>query len=197
MSNGIPLAEALARYRADADLGPLPKLADIDALLNAYHPDHLRDSVVKLTVGANAGDACQHELAAYLQAEAFIDEADLAGTPVTDVDVLVIGGGGAGCAAALAAAENGARVLLATKLRLGDSNTVMAEGGIQAAIEPDDSIQRHIQDTLRGGHHAADPALVSAMAGDGPDVLRWLINQGMQFEQTPSGDLHTRRAGGM
>jgi succinate dehydrogenase / fumarate reductase flavoprotein subunit/L-aspartate oxidase len=197
MSNGIPLSEALARYRADAELGPLPDLADVDALLNAYHPDHLRDSVVKLTVGANAGDSCQRELAGLLQAEAFIDEADLAGTPVADVDVLVIGGGGAGCAAALAAAENGARVLLATKLRLGDSNTVMAEGGIQAAIEPDDSIQRHVQDTLRGGHHAGNPALVSAMAGDGPEVLRWLIDQGMQFEQTPSGDLHTRRAGGM
>ena len=197
MSNGIPLAEALARYRVDADLGPLPELTDIDALLNAYHPDHLRGSVVKLAVGANVGDSCQRELAGLLQAEAFIDEADLAGAPVTDIDVLVIGGGGAGCAAALAAAENGARVLLATKLRLGDSNTVMAEGGIQAAIEPDDSIQQHIQDTLRGGHHAGDPALVSALAGDGPEVLHWLINLGMQFDQTPSGDLHTRRAGGM
>jgi succinate dehydrogenase / fumarate reductase flavoprotein subunit/L-aspartate oxidase len=197
MSNGISLAEAIARYRPDTDLEPLPELIDTDTLLNAYHPDHLRDSVIKLTVGANAGDSCQRELARLLQAEAFIDEADLAGTPVTDIDVLVIGGGGAGCAAALAAAEKGARVLLTTKLRLGDSNTVMAEGGIQAAIEPDDSIQRHIQDTLRGGHHAGDPELVSAMAGDGPEVLRWLIRQGMQFEQTPSGDLHTRRAGGM
>jgi len=197
MSNGIPLAEALARYRADTDLAPPPALTDIDALLHAYHPDHLRDSVTKLAVGANAGDNCQRELAELLQAEAFIDEADLAGAPVTDIDVLVIGGGGAGCAAALAAAENGARVLLATKLRLGDSNTVMAEGGIQAAIEPDDSIQRHIQDTLRGGHHLGDPALVAALAGDGPEVLHWLINQGMQLDQTPSGDLHTRRAGGM
>ena len=197
MTANIPLAEALARYRPDADLGPLPELTGIDALLNTYHPDHLQGSVVKLTVGANAGDDCQRGLAELLQTEAFIDEADLAGTPVTDIDVLVIGGGGAGCAAALAAAENGARVLLATKLRLGDSNTVMAEGGIQAAIEPDDSIQRHIQDTLRGGHHAGNPALVAAMAGDGPEVLRWLIDQGMQFEQTPSGDLHTRRAGGM
>lgn len=197
MSKGIPLAEALARYRPDAEIGPLPELTGVDALLNTHHPDNLRGSLVKLAVGANAGDSCQRELAGLLQAEAFIDEADLAGTPVTDVDVLVIGGGGAGCAAALAAAENGARVLLATKLRLGDSNTVMAEGGIQAAIEPDDSIQRHIQDTLRGGHHAGDPALVATLAGDGPEVLHWLISQGMQFEQTPSGDLHTRRAGGM
>lgn len=197
MNKGIPLAEALARYRADADLGLPPVLGDIDALLKAYHPDHMSDSVVKLAVGANAGDSCQRELAELLQAEAFIDEADLAGAPVTDIDVLVIGGGGAGCAAALAAAENGARVLLATKLRLGDSNTVMAEGGIQAAIEPDDSVQRHIQDTLRGGHNVGDPALVSALAGDGPEVLHWLINQGMQLDQTSSGDLHTRRAGGM
>ncbi len=195
--NNIPLAEARAIYRVDAPLGALPVMPDIGALLNAYHPDHRRGSVVKLAVGANAGDRCQRELANFLQAEAFIDEADLAGTPVTDIDVLVIGGGGAGCAAALAAAENGASVLLATKLRLGDSNTVMAEGGIQAAIEPEDSVQRHIQDTLRGGHHAGSPELVSVLAEEGPEVLRWLIRQGMQFDQTASGDLHTRRAGGM
>lgn len=194
---GIPFAQARAAYRPDADLGPLPELRDPDALLTACHPDHLRGSIVKLTVGANAGDSCQRELAELLQAEAFIDEADLAGTPVTDCDVLVIGGGGAGCAAALAAAERGARVLLATKLRLGDSNTVMAEGGLQAAIEPDDTPQRHVQDTLRGGHHAADPALVAALVADGPDVVRWLIRQGMQFDQTPAGDLATRKAGGM
>jgi L-aspartate oxidase len=196
-NRGLPLAEALAVYRPDVELAPLPPLANPDALLSTHHPDHLRDSIAKLAVGANAGDACQHELAALLQAEAYIDEADLAGTPVTDCDVLVIGGGGAGCAAALAAAEHGARVLMATKLRLGDSNTVMAEGGIQAAIEPDDSLQRHIQDTLRGGHHAGDPALVAAMVEDGPDVIRWLIRQGMQFDQCDGGNLQTRRAGGM
>ncbi|MFA6020079.1 MAG: FAD-dependent oxidoreductase [Rhodospirillales bacterium] len=196
MADGISLKEALARYRPDAEAGPLPAPADIDSLLAEFHPDHFRGSVVKLSVGVNSGDSCQRDLANLLQTEAVLDEADLAGVPVTDVDVLVIGGGGAGCAAALTAAEKGARVLLATKLRLGDSNTVMAEGGIQAAIEPDDSVQKHIQDTLRGGHHAGDPSLVASMAEDGPDVLRWLINLGMQFELTDSGDLRTRRAGG-
>ena len=197
MSGGIAYAEALAAYHPERHIpaaGPPP---DSDALLNAYHPDHLRGSVVTLTVGVNAGDSCQRDLAAQLEADAIIDEADLAGVPVTDVDVLVIGGGGAGCAAAMTAASQGARVLLATKLRLGDSNTVMAEGGIQASIEPDDSVQRHIRDTLRGGHHAGDPALVASMAGDAPEVLRWLIELGMQFELTPGGDLQTRRAGGM
>ncbi len=197
MNKGIPLQEALAAYRPDSDPGQVPPMTDADSLLSEFHPDHLRGSVVKLSVGVNSGDSCQRDLASLLQTEAFIDEADLAGVPVIDADVLVIGGGGAGCAAALMAAEQGAKVLLATKLRLGDSNTVMAEGGIQAAIEPDDSIQKHIQDTLRGGHHAGNPSLVASMAEDGPDVLRWLINLGMQFELTPSGDLQTRRAGGM
>ncbi|MDZ4201249.1 MAG: FAD-binding protein [Gallionella sp.] len=197
MKRGLSLQAALAAYRPDTELAPLPELNDPDTLLNEHHPDHLRGSMTKLTIGPNAGADCQRELADLLQAEAFIDEADLAGAQVTDTDVLVIGGGGAGCAAALAAAESGARVLLATKLRLGDSNTVMAEGGIQAAIEPDDSAQQHMQDTLRAGHHAGDPALVAAMVGDGPEVIRWLIHQGMQFDQTASGDLRTRRAGGM
>lgn len=196
MKRGLSLQAALAAYRPDADLEPPPALIDPDALLNAYHPDHLRDSVAALEVGPNAGAQCQRELADLLQAEAVIDEVDLAGVPVTDTDVLIIGGGGAGCAAALAAAGHGARVLLATKMRLGDSNTVMAEGGIQAAIEPDDSAQKHMQDTLRAGHHAGDPALVAAMVSDGPDVIRWLIRQGMQFDQIANGDLHTRRAGG-
>ncbi len=196
MTCSLSYQEALAAYRAGADPGPLPEPMDPDRLLSAYHPDYLPGSMTTLAVGPNAGEQCQRELAELLQAEACIDEVDLAGVPVADTDVLVIGGGGAGCAAALAAAEKGARVLLATKLRLGDSNTVMAEGGIQAAIEPGDSAQKHMQDTLRAGHHAGDPALVAALVGDGPDVIRWLIRQGMQFDQTSTGDLHTRPAGG-
>jgi succinate dehydrogenase / fumarate reductase flavoprotein subunit/L-aspartate oxidase len=67
--------------------------------------------------------------------------------------VLVIGGGGAGAAAALTAARSGADVMLASKLRLGDSNTVMAEGGIQAALAASDSPQQHYDDAMRGGHN--------------------------------------------
>ncbi|MDP2751364.1 MAG: FAD-binding protein [Rhodocyclaceae bacterium] len=197
MNNGTSFGEALAAYRPDATMETLSALVDPDALLAAYHPDFFSEAAGHLVIGANAGESCQRELMNLLQAEAIIDEADLAGTPVTESDVLVIGGGGAACAAALAAAGRGARVVMAAKLRLGDSNTVMAEGGIQAAIEPDDTAERHVQDTLRGGHEAGDPALVAAMADDAPEVIRWLIRQGMQFDQTDSGDLATRRAGGM
>ncbi len=66
-----------------------------------------------------------------------LDRTDLA------ADVLVIGGGGAGCAAALEAQNTGASVLLITKLRVGDANTMMAEGGIQAADKPNDSPAIH------------------------------------------------------
>jgi succinate dehydrogenase / fumarate reductase flavoprotein subunit/L-aspartate oxidase len=84
--------------------------------------------------------------------------------------------------AALTAARDGARVILATKLRMGDGNTVMAEGGIQAAVGQDDSLQRHFDDTLRAGHFRADRKLVAAMVGDGPGTIRWLIDQGMDFD---------------
>jgi succinate dehydrogenase / fumarate reductase flavoprotein subunit/L-aspartate oxidase len=115
--------------------------------------------------------------------------------------VVIVGSGGAGCAAALSAAESGARVVLVTKLRLGDSNTVMAEGGIQACIGPDDTPQLHYEDTLRGGHFRADRKLVAQMVMDGPDVIRWLIQQGMQFDQEPGsqlmgGNLLLKRPGG-
>ena len=60
-----------------------------------------------------------------------------------DVDVLVIGGGGAGASAAIEAHEAGADVMIVTKLRIGDANTMMAEGGIQAADKENDSPVQH------------------------------------------------------
>jgi succinate dehydrogenase / fumarate reductase flavoprotein subunit/L-aspartate oxidase len=115
-------------------------------------------------------------------------------------DVLIIGGGGGGCAAALTAAKQGARVILATKLRLGDSNTVMAEGGIQAAVGEDDSPQLHFEDTLRAGHFCGEPELVAQMVMDGPDVIRWLIQLGVMFDleegRPMGGNLLRKKPGG-
>ena len=79
-------------------------------------------------------------------------------------------------------------MLLATKLRMGDGNTMMAEGGIQAAVGAEDSLQRHFEDTLRAGHFAASRELVAAMVADGPDAIRWLIRQGMAFDLAPGED---------
>ena len=66
--------------------------------------------------------------------------------PDYDVDVLVIGGGGSGASAAIEAHEAGANVMIVTKLRIGDANTMMAEGGIQAADKENDSPAQHYLD---------------------------------------------------
>jgi succinate dehydrogenase / fumarate reductase flavoprotein subunit/L-aspartate oxidase len=200
MTNAIPYDNARQRYRP----GMAPTLrADkpsIDELLKGYHPDHGPNARVSLAVGVNRGEPCQPDLARQLQANALIDDVDLAGAQLVMTDVLVVGGGGAGCAAALTAAKHGAQVILAGKLRLGDSNTVMAEGGIQAAVGEDDSPQRHFEDTMRAGHFCSDPALVAQMVMDGPDVIRWLIQLGMMFDlesdRPIGGNLARKKAGG-
>lgn len=196
MLKGIPREEALRLYKEKRDNVALPAEVDVPELLKAYHPDHDESSMDLLKVGVNSGDRCHKQLLKLLQSDAVIDEAHLAGASVFETDVLVIGGGGAGCAAALVAAEKGARVILATKLRLGDSNTVMAEGGIQASVEKNDTPQMHYDDTIRGGHNCADKKLVKKLVMDAPDVIRWLIRQGMNFDENQFGDLVTRRAGG-
>lgn len=200
MPAGIPYDEARRRYQVGAQPRMRADDTPVAELLRSWHPDHGANARVPLAVGVNRGDACQPELARHLQANALIDDADIAGAQLTRTDVLVIGGGGGGCAAALTAAAAGARVVLATKLRLGDSNTVMAEGGIQAAIGEDDSPQRHFEDTLRAGHFRGEPELVARMVMDGPDVIRWLIRLGMMFDQEDGermgGNLLRKKPGG-
>lgn len=196
----IAYQDALGRWQAGATPAMRTPSTSVAELLAAHHPDHGPNARVALAVGVNRGDPCQPELARQLQANALIDDVDIAGAQLVSTDVLVVGGGGAGCAAALTAAEQGARVLLATKLRLGDSNTVMAEGGIQAAIGEDDSPQRHFEDTLRAGHFAGAPELVAQMVLDGPHVIRWLIQLGMAFDledgQPLGGKLLRKKPGG-
>lgn len=200
MAAGIPYEDARQRYRPGATPPARKDDTSVDTLLKAYHPDHGAHARVTLRVGVNRGEPCQPDLAGYLQANALIDDVDLAGAQLTSTDVLVVGGGGGGCAAALTAARQGARVILATKLRLGDSNTVMAEGGIQAAVGDDDSPQLHFEDTLRAGHFCGDRELVAQMVMDGPDVIRWLIRLGMTFDQEEDqpigGNLLRKKPGG-
>ena len=106
-------------------------------LLAAFHPDYKQDEFDILKIGPNKGDKVPTELAEILQAHSRItaDMVDLS-NPDYETDVLIIGAGGAGTAAAIEADEAGADVLIVTKLRMGDANTMMAEGGIQAADKP-------------------------------------------------------------
>ncbi|GAI23385.1 unnamed protein product, partial [marine sediment metagenome] len=105
------------------------------------------------------------------------------------VDVLIIGSGGAGLSAALLAQENGAKVLIATKLRLGDSNTIGAEGGTQAADRPNDSPVLHYLDTMGGGHFENVPELVWAMARDAPMAIKWLEDLGVNWDKETDGSM--------
>ncbi|MBO7738932.1 MAG: FAD-binding protein, partial [Oscillospiraceae bacterium] len=120
-------------------------------LLAAFHPDYKQDQFDVLKIGPNKGDKVPHELAAILQAHSRItaDSVDLE-HPDYETDVLVIGGGGAGSSAAIEAHEAGAKVMIVTKLRIGDANTMMAEGGIQAADKPNDSPAIHFVDAFGG-----------------------------------------------
>ncbi len=192
MSEGIPYEEALQRYQRNKEYS-LPEMSE---LLHNYHPDYYQDATVKLQVGINKGESCHRQLADLLQADSHIEETDLAGSFITETNILVIGSGGAGCSAALTASRQSSNVILTTKLRLGDSNTVMAEGGIQASIAANDTLQDHYEDTLRAGHYTADKKLVATMVSEAPDVIRWLIQEGMHFDINEFGDLMMRRPGG-
>lgn len=97
-------------------------------------------------------------------------------------DTVVVGSGGAGLSAAIKAAENGANVLVLTKGN-GCCNTALAQGGIQAATEDDDSPKIHFDDTMRGGHYKNKEELVKKLANEAPDALQWLIDLGVEFEE--------------
>jgi len=196
MNDVISYQQALTHYYAQKEFPAVELSLDETRLLTKFHPDHRQETMTNLQVGPNAGDRCHKQLADVLQADSRIDAADLAGARIQATDVLVIGGGGAGCAAALMAAESGAKVMLATKLRLGDSNTIMAEGGIQASVEKEDTPQAHFNDTYKAGHFKGNKELIKELVTDGPETIRWLIQQGMQFDLNRFGDLLTRKAGG-
>ncbi len=194
----IPYERAILRYREGTPDDPEP-IGSGGELVARFHPDRAGGATTKLLVGSSRGDACERSVAQLLQSNSLIDDADLAGSEVVETDVAIVGGGGAGCAAAIAANDAGARVLVVNKLRLGDSNTVMAEGGMQAAIDPADSPQLHFDDTMRAGHFAGDPDLVERMVMDGPAIVQWLIRLGMRFDletDHPFGDLTLKRPGG-
>ena len=180
--------------------GPEPKRMTADektALLQAFHPDYNLDSFEEIKVGPNAGQKAPKELVEVLQGESRIKGMDLDLTkPDFDVDVLVIGGGGAGSSAAIEANEAGANVMIVTKLRIGDANTMMAEGGIQAADKENDSPAQHYLDVMGGGHYANVPELVEKLVCDGPSAINWLDKLGVLFDKDEDGRMITTHGGG-
>jgi succinate dehydrogenase / fumarate reductase flavoprotein subunit len=114
-------------------------------------------------------------------------------------DVLVIGAGGAGLRAAIEAAERGASVGLVCKSLLGKAHTVMAEGGVAAAlahVATDDSWQVHFRDTMVGGKLLNNPRMAELHAKEAPDRVRELERWGAVFDRTTDGRILQRPFGG-
>ncbi len=192
----IKVVEANREY--NAALEPKRMTAEEkEDVLSHFHPDYKVDEFEELSVGQNKGGKVPHELAAMLQANSRIAgrEIDLS-NPDYETDVLIIGAGGAGCSAAIEADANGAKVLIVTKLRMGDANTMMAEGGIQAADKENDSPALHYIDCFGGGHYAARPELVAKLVSKAPEAIQWLSNLGVEFDKTEDGTMVTTHGGG-
>ena len=113
-------------------------------------------------------------------------------------DVVVVGAGGAGLRAAIAAAAAGASVALVCKSLLGKAHTVMAEGGIAAAlgnVDPQDGWEVHFADTMRGGQRLNDYRMVEMFAREAPERVYELEHWGGVFDRTPDGRIQQRAFG--
>ena len=114
-------------------------------------------------------------------------------------DVVVIGAGGAGLRAAIEAHEQGARTAVVCKSLLGKAHTVMAEGGIAAAmgnVYPEDGWKVHFRDTMRGGKMLNHWRMAQLHAQEAPDRVRELEDWGALFDRTPDGLINQRDFGG-
>lgn len=106
-----------------------------------------------------------------------------------EADVVVVGGGGAGLAAAVSAAENGAKVILIEKMPMLGGNTIRS-GGAYNAVDPErqkaqgieDSVDKHFEQTFKGGDEKADPKLVRVLVENALAGLKWLESYGMKFQ---------------
>ena len=207
MSYPVEMRESLAKVEASRSrrlTETYPRLApqERETILHTFHPDYIADAFREIRVGPNKGDRTPRELAEALEAPSVLEHEGYALDdilrlePDVRCDVLVVGGGGAGASAALLAQEEGADVLLCTKLRFGDANTMMAQGGIQAADKENDSPAIHYLDVMGGGGFTSDPDLVEALVMDAPKVIAWLESLGVMFDKEADGTMRTIHGGG-
>lgn len=176
---------------------PPMNAAEREDVLKKFHPDYKPDSKRPIRIGPNKGDIFTTEVAEMLESHSRIDPTkfDLS-KPDYETDVLVIGGGGAGCAAAIIAREKGVKCIISTKLRIGDANSMMSQGGMQAAVSATDSPTIHYLDAMGGGHFDNIPELVRALTENGPDVVKWLEDLGVVWDKNEDGSLVVRHGGG-
>ncbi len=113
-----------------------------------------------------------------------------------ETDVIVIGSGVAGLTAAIQARTSGYKVILVTKAQVDDGSTRWAQGGIAAALDPNDSPEEHWRDTIVAGAGLCDSAAARVLVIEGPNAIRRLISRGANFDKTESGAIALTREGG-
>ncbi|MEW5936244.1 MAG: FAD-binding protein [Candidatus Thermoplasmatota archaeon] len=199
MWNSIQKVEETREKRA----GVIPRAMspeEREEVLRKFHPDFMEGTRREVRIGANKNEHIYNEIVDLIEAKPKIEPKDIdLGRVDYDVDVLVIGGGGAGTVAAIFAHESGIpvdRILLCTKLRHGDSNSMMAQGGIQAADRPGDSPAIHFLDAYGGGHFTNKPELVSALVQDALEVVKWHEELGVMYDRTEEGNFVELSGGG-
>jgi succinate dehydrogenase / fumarate reductase, flavoprotein subunit len=111
-------------------------------------------------------------------------------------DVLIIGAGLAGQRAALAAAQTGASVAIISKVHPVRSHSVAAAGGINAALNPEDTWESHAFDTVKGSDYLGDQDAIEIMCREAPEEILWLEHAGVTFHRDETGHLGTRAFGG-
>ena len=114
----------------------------------------------------------------------------------TTADAIVVGSGIAGLTCALRLREQVGKVLLVTKTVLSAGSTAWAQGGIAAALDPEDSPQEHLVDTLVAGVGLCDVEAVRALVTEGPDRVHELVAQGAEFDRHTDGEIKLTREGG-
>ncbi len=110
--------------------------------------------------------------------------------------VLIIGSGGAGLVSALSAYEAGAEVVIASKTFPTRSQTSMAQGGMNAVLDSNDSIENHIADTLKASGGLGDEGRIAFMCEKAPEAVRWCNSIGLPFSRDAEGQIARRRLGG-
>src|SRR6201994_4170355 len=111
-------------------------------------------------------------------------------------DVLIIGAGLAGQRAALAAAQSGASVAIVSKVHPVRSHSVAAAGGINAALNPEDTWESHAFDTVKGSDYLGDQDAIEVMCREAPGEILWLEHAGGTFHRNATGHRGTRAFGG-
>ena len=112
--------------------------------------------------------------------------------------VLIVGSGISGLTCAIEAAKNGSKVILVSPFPSERSQSVLAAGGINAvmATGDGDSIEQHIQDTLKGGSYIAGEKAVRGLCEAAPDIVKWLESLGTVFSRDKDGSISRRAFGG-